>query len=319
MILLVNLNLAVDYLVEVDALQPGGVQRSQSARRQAGGKGVNVARVLKTLGEESLLMGFLGGQAGDLIAEGLRAEGLASRCTPIQGESRTCLILHDRSRREQTVINDPGPAISDAKFREFTAGYERAISDAALVVITGSLPPNLPADTYAQLIDAAQAGGQRTLLDCAGTPLRLALEARPFLVKINATEAAELVGEAVPDFAAAARAARKMREMGAAVGAMITLGALGALLDFEDARYIFAAPRLATQSSVGSGDAAMAGLAAGTSRGWTAARTGAFAVAAGAANALHGAGQCSAEEIFALQPRVTFTRSVVEELNRREK
>jgi len=304
MILIVNLNLAIDHIVEFDdSLRVGQVQRSRSERRQAGGKGVNVARVLKTLGEESLLSGFLGGSAGEFIAAGLSAEQLESRCTRIEGESRTSLILNDLSRREQTVINASGPAIGDAEMRSFEADYLRSLARAALVVITGSLPPNLPEETYARLTNAARAAGKRVLLDATGAPLKVALAARPFLVKINHIEAAELLSAPVANFFAAAAATRKLRESGAE-SVMITLGERGALLDFAGARYRFVAPRVRAVNSVGSGDAALAGLAASLRRGWTAEESGALAIAAGTANALHGAGGCSAEEIRELQPRV---------------
>jgi tagatose 6-phosphate kinase len=304
MILVVNLNLAVDHIVEVDELRAGEVQRSRGSRAVAGGKGVNVARVLKTLGEQSLLLGFCGGRAGDLIAAGLRAERIASRLTRVGAESRTCLIINDRRRREQTVINAPGAAVGDAERLDFEATYTRELRRAAeLVVIDGSLPPTLHADTYARLTTEANAAGKRVLLDCAGAPLALALGAHPFFVKINAAEAAELSGAPVEDFPTAARAARELRERGAE-NAMITLGEGGAWLDFAGVRRGFVAPRVRATNSVGSGDAALAGLVAALSRGLTAGEAGALAVAAGAANALHGAGGCTAEEIAELRPRV---------------
>ena len=325
MILIVNLNLAVDHIVEVNELRAGEVQRSRAARSAAGGKGVNVARVLKTLGELSppapptlpppsspppLLLGFTGGRAGDLIAEGLRAENIRSRPTRVREESRTCLIINDHARREQTVINGPGPVVSDAEWRAFEATYTHELARAEMVVITGSLPPNLPVDTYARLTAAAateaaggDAGGRRVLLDCAGAPLARALGARPFLVKINGAEAAELLGAPVTDFSGAARAARQLRAAGAQC-VMITLGEHGALLDAAGRRYKFVAPRVRAVNSVGSGDAALAGLAAAFRCGWTVERAGALAVAAGTANALHGAGGCSAEEIAALRQQV---------------
>jgi fructose-1-phosphate kinase PfkB-like protein len=141
------------------------------------------------------------------------------------------------------------------------------------------------------------------LLDCAGAPLTHALGARPFLVKINAAEASELLRAPVTDFPTAARATRALRERGAE-NAMITLGAQGALLDFAGVRYSFDAPQVRAVNSVGSGDAALAGLAAALRRGLTAEEAGTLAVAAGAANALHGAGGCNAAEIDELQPRV---------------
>ncbi|HZH31846.1 MAG TPA: hexose kinase [Pyrinomonadaceae bacterium] len=303
MILIVNLNLAVDHIVEVDELRAGEVQRSRGAKAVAGGKGVNVARVLKTLGEPSLLLGFLGGRAGDLIEAGLRAEQIASRCTRVRAESRTCLIINDLKRRAQTVVNAPGAAVGREEWRDFEATYARELPRAEFVVITGSLPPSLPADSYARLIFQAGEAGARVLLDCAGEPLERALGARPFLVKINAVEASELLDAPIADFSGAARATRTLRERGA-LNAMITLGAAGAVLDFADARYKFAAPRVHALNSVGSGDAALAGLVAALRRGETASEAGAFAVAAGAANALHGAGACSGEEIAELRPRV---------------
>jgi 1-phosphofructokinase family hexose kinase len=304
MILIVNLNLAVDHIVEVEGLRAGEVQRSRGVRQQAGGKGVNVARVLKTMGEPALLLGFCGGRAGDLIAEGLRAENIASRCTRIREESRTCLIIDDRSRREQTVINAPGAAIGDAEWRSFEETYTAELPRAGLVVINGSLPPALPEDAYARLATAARDAGKRVLLDCAGASLGRALGARPFIVKINAPEAAELSAAPVSDFSGAARAARRLRELGAD-NVMITLGEQGALFDFAGARYRFVAPTVQAVNSVGSGDAALAGLAAALRRGGTAEEAGALAVAAGAANALHGAGGCSAEEIAGLRPLVS--------------
>jgi tagatose 6-phosphate kinase len=303
MILIVNLNLAVDHFVEVEDLRAGQVQRSLGERRGAGGKGVNVARVLKTLGEPSLLLGFTGGSAGELIEAGLRAENIASLPTRIEGESRTCLIINDRSRREQTVINAPGARISEQEFLNFETSYTRSLPRAGLVVITGSLPPNLHAHTYARLVETARACGRRVLLDSAGAALRAALEARPFLVKINAAEASEIPAAHVTDFHSAAQAAGKLRELGAE-SAMITLGAEGAVFDTGDARYKFAAPTVAALNSVGSGDATLAGLAAGFRRGWTAQDSAALAIAAGAANALHGAGACNVEEITELLPRV---------------
>ncbi|HEY9404574.1 MAG TPA: PfkB family carbohydrate kinase, partial [Pyrinomonadaceae bacterium] len=165
MILIVNLNLAVDHIVEVEELRAGEVQRSRGARQQAGGKGVNVTRVLKTLGEQSLLLGFAGGRAGELIAAGLRAENIASLLTRVREESRTCLIINDQRRGEQTVINAPGANVCEAEWRDFEATYARELPRVGLVIINGSLPPGLPVDIYARMTTAARGAGGRVLLD----------------------------------------------------------------------------------------------------------------------------------------------------------
>src|SRR5262245_11265626 len=112
MILVVNLNLAVDYVLGVRGLVAGAVHRAETASRAAGGKGVNVARVLRALEEPCVVAGFLGGRAGDEIASWLADEGVELAATPIRGESRTCAILVDAETGRQTVVNEPGPSIA---------------------------------------------------------------------------------------------------------------------------------------------------------------------------------------------------------------
>ena len=296
MILVVNLNLAVDYLLGVRALRPGEVHRATGSARMPGGKGVNAARVLKTLGEPALLTGFLGGRAGEEIADGLRAEGVEFDCVRVGGESRTCLILCDDEARAQTVVNEPGPVLTADEWGEFNRAFTRLVRDSSLVVITGSLPPGPPADSYARLVNAACSAGKETLLDCGGPVLSEALKAGPRFVKVNGAEAAALLGREVEGLDAAAAAAAEIVKSGAG-GAMVTLGALGAVLDDGGAVHRLTPPRVEAANSVGSGDAALAGLAAAMRRGQTAETAGRLAVAAGAANALRGTGRCTAEEI----------------------
>ncbi len=307
MILVVNLNLAIDHLIEVDAVRLGQVHRAKSTLRQAGGKGVNVMRVLATLGERAILAGFLGGRAGEFIAADLRAEDIACSPTSIQAESRSCLIVSDNSH-QQTVINEPGPVVGSDELTRFTENYRSLLQDCELVVITGSLPPGLPAATYSRLISDAHGYGRRVLLDCTFAALRPALLEKPFLVKINHAEAGELLELSIEDFADALTATHHLLERGATT-AMITLGSKGAVLaGGEGVGYKFVPPAdLPARNSVGSGDAAMAGLAAGLRRGYSAEQSGVLAMAAGAANALHGFGRCTAIEISRLQQQVFCT------------
>lgn len=303
-ILIVNLNLAVDHFIEVGDLRAGEVHRAGPARRQAGGKGVNVARVLRALGEESVVAGFLGGRAGDFIAGELAREHIKYAGTPVRRESRTCIILHDPAQRRQTVINEPGPEISLPELASFAESYEELLKHSELVVVTGSLPPNLPDTIYEQLIITANRLGKAVMVDTASVPLRSALRARPLMAKINHTEATELLGRTVEDLDDAILAVDELTELGAA-HAMITLGAGGAVLAYEQVKYRLAPPPVRAVNSVGSGDAVMAGLAAGWRRGNGGAALGTLATAAGAANALHGGGRCTAEEIAQLLPQVS--------------
>lgn len=303
MILIVNLNLAVDEIVQLDGLTPGAVHRTPLVERLAGGKGVNVARVLKTLNEPAILTGFLGGLTGDFIARGLQREEIPSATVPIQSESRTCIILDDLNTRTQTVINQAGPPVTQAEQQAFLDLYAQHLSSSDVVVISGSLPPKLPTDIYARLIHTANEIGKTALLDTSAEPLRTGIGARPFFVKINGAEAGDLLRLQVKGMNEAKVAARGLVEMGAR-HAMITLGAFGAALNYEGQEYCIRPPGIEARTSVGSGDAVMAGLAAGLMRGLSCEEMARLAVAAGAANTLRGAGRCLEEDIRRLAPDV---------------
>ena len=306
MILVVCLNLAVDEIIEVDHLQIGQVHRSLHTRRQAGSKGVNVARVLGTLGAPCILTGFLGGEKGEFIARDLEREKISFKSCPIRNESRTCFILHDHKTNRQTVINEPGAEISSEEFSFFTESYQRLLEGVELVVISGSLPPGLNADTYAQLISMARDANKRTLLDSSGFPLSHAVQARPHLLKINHEEAAALLDQPVYTPSDAARAVDRLLQMGIDL-VMITIGAEGAVFASKEGQYLFTPPQIEARNSVGSGDAALAGLAAGLFHGDSLQQLGALSMAAGAANALHGGGHCTLDEITVLKAKVRCT------------
>lgn len=307
MILVVCLNLAIDITVEVEHLELGQVHRSTSTLREAGGKGVNVARVLQTLGAPCILIGFLGGAAGEFIADSLSREGISCAPCPIQSESRSCYIVTETQRSLQTVVNEAGPQVNAAESLQFQKQFSALLNDVDLVMISGSLPPGVAHDTYAQLISLAQATGKRTLLDSSAAALTLAFEARPFLLKVNDAEANTLFGQRVTTPAETAAAAQQFCS-GSTEVVMITLGADGAVLSSRQENYLITPPKVQAKNSVGSGDAAFAGLAAALSSGLPMEQAGRLAVAAGTANALHGGGHCTMAEIMDLQDRVQVKR-----------
>jgi 1-phosphofructokinase family hexose kinase len=304
-LLIVNLNLAVDHVVEVASLRAGYVHRSARSVRSAGGKGVNVARALGTLGVPCVVAGLLGGRAGDEIARGLRAEGIALSFTRVQDESRTCLILDDPATRQQTVLNEPGPEVTHAETARFLARFRGLLCGASAVVLMGSLPQGAADDTYATLIDAARRAGKRTFVDTSGTPLGLALAARPDWAKVNRDEVAALLGRRVDD-ADAARAAGRLRELGAA-RSIVTLGARGAVLACEEGAFRVEPPEIAARNAVGAGDAAMAGLVAGVLGGLSSEESGRLAVATGTAASLHGFGRCARRDVDEILGRVRLS------------
>ena len=307
MILVVSPNLAVDQTVHVDHLVVGQVHRSKSTRREPGGKGVNVARVLTTLEVSCLLTGFVGGAHGELISEGLKRERIPFRSCPMRNESRTCYLFVDDERLQQTVINEPGPNVNAEEVAALVSAFQRELPACKWVVFSGSLPPGAPAGLYAELIAAAHAAGKRTLVDCSGSALRPAAQARPFLLKINHAEAESLTEAPVGNVHQAVQAAAELQSQYAPL-VMITLGAAGAVLASDDDKYLFIPPTIQARNTVGSGDATLAGLMAGLIQGLPIEELGKLATAAGAANALHGGGHCSKGEIEELRPRVQCRR-----------
>ncbi|HEU0005544.1 MAG TPA: 1-phosphofructokinase family hexose kinase [Terriglobia bacterium] len=311
MILIVSPNLAVDQTVHVDHLVAGQVHRSKSTRREPGGKGVNVARVLTTLEVPCLLTGFVGGSQGQFITQGLKEENISFRPCRIQNENRTCYLLVDDERFQQTVVNEPGPVISAKESASLASVFREQLSCAKWVILSGSLPPGVPDDLYAELIAVAQAAGKRTLLDCSGSGLRPAVQARPFMLKINHAEAESLTEAPVGNVDQAAHAAAGLQSRYAPL-VMVTLGAEGAVLASDDDTLLFVPPAIQARNTVGSGDATLAGLVGGLIQGLPIEELGKLATAAGAANALHGGGHCTKGEIEEFRHRVQCRRMNVE-------
>jgi len=302
-ILIVSLNLAIERVVRVGEVRARDVMRGDLLSRHASAKGVNAARALAALSEPCVLLGAVGGPTGDLIERELSAEAIPLEPVRIAGESRTCVVLLEDATREQTVVNEVGPELTAEEVRAIEETYLGLLGRAAMVLVNGSLPLGVPASLYGRLIEAARAAGKPALLDASGEPLAAGVKARPEVVKINGSEASQWSGLPVRDAASALAAADALVGAGARV-AMVTLGAAGAGLSSGAARYWFEPPAIEAVNCVGSGDAALAGLASALRRGDPLDRAGALAVAAGTASALHGAGRCTAEEIARILPLV---------------
>lgn len=198
MILTVTLNAALDvtYLVE-DGVHPGATHRVRSVAQRAGGKGVNTARVLTSLGEPVLALGLAGGAPGAELRADLDAAGLAHRFTAVAGASRRTVAVVDASGAVGvTGFWEPGPQVSAAEWRAFLTDFRAALPTATAVLLAGSLPPGVPRDAYAVLVSLASTAGLPTLVDADAQALRAALPARPTLVKPNAEEALRALGEA---------------------------------------------------------------------------------------------------------------------------
>jgi 1-phosphofructokinase family hexose kinase len=257
----------------------------------AGGKGVNVARAAQRLGGKAVVMGFLGGYSGQLVAYLAQAEGLGTAWTWIEGETRTCIIVvpqgKDRASDEEKVtsINEPGPIISAADWTRLRVDVVNQVSQAKVVCLSGSLPLGCPAEAPADLIQAVLAVRRPVWLDSSGRSLKNSLAARPTGLKINRHEASEIWGTRISDVATAGQAGRYCQEMGIE-NVVLTMGSQGAIFVNEAGSWWAQPPAVSVVSTVGSGDAFLAALLIALLRGESPATALRQAVAAGAANAL---------------------------------
>ena len=308
MILCVNPNAAIDKTVIVPAFRLNEIQRPERVLAFPGGKGCNVARALKALGEAPVVTGWVGGYAGHFIEDGLRAEQIQTDFVQTPFESRTCLSILDPLNHTLTELYEKGDPVPDDQVREFTRHFAATISHYTAVTFSGSLPPGVPLDYYQRLIQIANSAPVPTLLDSNGEALRRGLEARPTLVKPNEREIADLIGRSLPGVDDYGQAARELAAR-YQILVVVSLGADGALAVKNETVWQVRPPQLAIQSAVGSGDSTLAGIAYGLTHGFAFEEAVRYGVAAGTANALTvGAGVFGVEDFQRVHANVTIKR-----------
>ena len=215
MIITVTLNAAIDKSLSVPSFQLGRRHRTVERRALAGGKGVNIARMLKTLGQPVIATGFQGGPTGTQIVAQLSEESILHDFVRIREESRTNTAVLDPTTGEQTEINEQGPKVDPDELEQFREKLLYLARGAAIVVFAGSLPRGVEPDFYAQLVRAMHKLDVMTIVDTDGEALRLAVRAEPDVVSPNVVEAEELVGHEFNDDADHAGAVREIVSLGA--------------------------------------------------------------------------------------------------------
>ena len=307
MIITVTLNAALDRTLTVPNFQPGHRHRASQKLTLAGGKGINVARALKRLDVPVVATGLAGGRTGTRIVEELTSEAILNDFVRIADESRTSTAVVDPMSTSFTEINEWGPEVEDDELRTLREKLRYLARGADAVVFAGSLPRGVEESFYADAIRELNRAGVHTVLDSAGEPLRLGVDAEPGLVSPNQHEAEGLVGQELNDEADFLMALDTIAEQGAR-SVLITHGAGAYGLTREERRarrFHAAAPALEPVSAVGSGDVLLASFLTARLGGRAfedALRT---AVAAGAASTLEvGAGRFEPRESGRLAPQV---------------
>ena len=289
MIICISANPAIDRRLQLSELRVGEVNRALSARPAPGGKAAHVAMAARALGAEVLWVGFLGGSTGVECERELTALGIPMEVVHTRSPTRVNQEIIDRNGRI-TEILEPGGNIEEDEISNMISVCNRLFNrykTEAQVVLTGSLPPGLGPTFYARLIAAAHAHGCSVLLDTSGEPLIASLSSFPDLIKPNREEAEAVLGFEVQDQSSALDAACAFIERGARSVAL-SLGAEGLLWIASQGMepLILRAPLVTCRSTVGCGDATLAGLAVARHRKGSTREQAILAVACGSANCL---------------------------------
>jgi 1-phosphofructokinase/tagatose 6-phosphate kinase len=292
-IITVTLNAALDKTLEVPNFTPGRRHRTVEQTTMPGGKGVNIARAIKRLGQPVIATGLAGGATGTRIVEGLTDESILNDFVRIRDESRTNTAVLDPTTGLHTEINERGPAVSDQELELFRDKLLYLAKGASICVFAGSLPRGVGHDIYGRLIRDLRKLGVCTMIDTDGEPLRQAVRAEPAVVSPNELEAEELVGHEFNDVADRAQAVVEMTRLGASEAIMTVPDGCFARVQ-EEGRATLHRVRVEEQearSSIGSGDAFLAGYVAARYAGRTASDCLRYGVACGAESTQHfGAG-----------------------------
>lgn len=264
----VTLNPAIDLTAAVRHFTPGAVNRVLWDQEDPGGKGVNVASFLASWKIEVTATGLMGRENQEGFRALFAAKGIRDRFVPVVGRTRTNVKLVDEERGAEGVtdINFPGFSATAGDLSRLSAILEDLTADHEWFVLAGSLPGDVPPEAYRHLIALLKAKGRRTVLDTSGAALAAGLEAAPHVIKPNEQELSDLLGRPVRGPAAALAAAGELHRRGVET-VIVSMGAAGALFSDGQSAVMAVPPPVEVRSTVGAGDAMVAGYVAATLRG----------------------------------------------------
>jgi 1-phosphofructokinase family hexose kinase len=284
MIISLTVNPAVDQTAWVDRLEPGTTHRVQQTHIDPAGKGVNVSRMAHRLGWPTIAFGFLAGDTGHIVEKSLDAEGVQHHFIRVPGQTRVNVTIVDRQGAATSLLS-AGPSVPPESLSTLDSLIRFWLQGGRVLVVAGSLAPGIPQDAYAGYVRAARDCGVTVILDAHGEPLRRGIAAKPDLIKPNVTEAEGLLGRSLPDATAIIRGAQEIAEQGVRI-VVISMGEEGAICVHGQRTWRIRPPKISRRSTVGSGDAMVAGLAIALARGESIEAGLRLGTAAGAATAM---------------------------------
>lgn len=302
MIYTVTLNPSIDFIVEVDDFNLGHLNRINRENKYPGGKGINVSRVLNTIGIPSKALGFLGGFTGGFIQDTLAREGIQTEFVQVEEDSRINIKLKSG---DETEINGLGPALTDQNIQDLLNKLQ-ALQDGDILILSGSIPPSLPKTFYSDLMREYGKRGVKVVVDAGGQILAEVLQDKPFLVKPNHHELSELFGVAINTVEEVIPYGKKLVEMGAE-NVVVSMAGDGALLFTNGEVYSATIPKGKVLNSVGAGDSLVAGFIGTYSKEQDFIKAFQVAVATGSATAFS-QDLASKEKIDSLLDQVIITK-----------
>ncbi len=303
MIYTITLNPALDRTLWIKKARDDVSNRIQKERSFAGGKSIDVSKVLKNLGVDNIALGFVGGFAGRELEGRLLNEGIESDFVRVSGETRTNIIIHETETGKQLAFNACGPEIRPSELMQFVEQLEK-MPCPELVAIGGSLPPGVNPLIFRKIITMVKRCQAKVVLDVDGESLRVGIDAHPNVIKPNIHELSALVGRDLKDLDETVAAAREINRQGVEI-VLVSMGKKGILLVSHGREYLAVPPEVKVESTIGAGDSSVAGFISGLVRGKDLKECLIYAAAAGTATTLHqGTALCQKDDFLRLVPQV---------------
>ncbi len=304
MILSITMNPAVDKIYLLENYRINEVHRPIQVIDSPGGKGINVARVARTLGEKVATTGFVGGANGKFIEDEVEKLGMENRFVHIEGNTRICVNVTDTVGKTCTEVLEPGPFIEKEIAEIFIQEFEKMIQDVDVITMSGSLPQGMGADFYYRLIQIAKRENKKVILDTSKDALVQGITSKPYMIKPNTDEIKSFYSGRLETLEEKIEALRFLAQKEVALP-VISLGGQGSIAAYEGEIYHVCFPSIEVVNTVGSGDSFVAGCAVGFMRGYDVVETLRLATACGSVNAMYSqTGFVTLEDVEAFKEKV---------------
>lgn len=284
MITTITLNVAVDKAYVIGKLEDHTVMRVKKCTNTAGGKGLNVTKVVHLCGEDVQATGFVGGFNGSYVESMLEKQGIASKFVHVAGETRSCINILDEDGGS-TEFLEPGEPVTEQEIQKFVETYDGLARDSDVITISGSVPQGVDVSFYKKLIEKAKNSGKKIVLDTSGKLLKESIKACPTMIKPNTDEIEDLLGIKVTNREELIDGAKKLHDMGIPV-VVVSLGGEGALVVSKEGIFHGKPPKIEVVNTVGCGDSMTAAFAVAFARKLSIQEALKYAVAVSAANAM---------------------------------